>query len=254
MSICGNYPLSIQIQDIDHNMLSKMNLLDMCCSESLRKYPPAIRWVTGITEADQKSHPSCQNHVISYQTALSGPTVKSDKQCTPADSTWCLSSRTFFVLWCDSFTFRLRFFHFYRTERECNGATTLKGIDIQEGVLVVIPIRAIHYDPKIWPEPDKFDPYRFTPEQKAKHGPYDWIPFGSGPRNCVAMRLALVEFKIAVAYLVREYRFIRSDKTEVKIPTFLSWRKTCLPNLKSQNAIRDEKSARFQVCLTNGKA
>ena len=82
-------------------------------------------------------------------------------------------------------------------------------------MLVVVPIYAIHYDPKIWPEPEKFNPYRFTPEEKAKHTPYDWLPFGSGPRNCVAMRLALTEMKIAVAYLARKYKFLRSEKTEV---------------------------------------
>ena len=80
---------------------------------------------------------------------------------------------------------------------------------------VTIPIYAIHHDPKIWPEPEQFNPYRFSPEEKAKHSVLDWIPFGAGPRNCVAMRLALTEFKIAIVYLVRNYKFISSEKTEV---------------------------------------
>ena len=83
---------------------------------------------------------------------------------------------------------------------------------------VQIPIYAIHHDQKIWPEPEKFDPYRFTTEEKAKHTAYDWIPFGSGPRNCVAMRLAQIEVKIGVAYLIRAYKFVRCDKTEVSSP------------------------------------
>ena len=82
-------------------------------------------------------------------------------------------------------------------------------------MVVTIPIYAIHHDPKIWPEPEKFDPYRFTPEEKAKHSVLDWIPFGAGPRNCVAMRLALIEFKIAIVYLIRNYKFVKSEKTEV---------------------------------------
>ena len=82
-------------------------------------------------------------------------------------------------------------------------------------MVVTIPIYAIHHDPKIWPEPEKFDPYRFTPEEKAKHSVLDWIPFGAGPRNCVAMRLALTEFKIAIVYLIRNYKFVKSEKTEV---------------------------------------
>ena len=77
------------------------------------------------------------------------------------------------------------------------------------------PIYAIHHDPRIWPEPEKFNPYRFTPEEKAKHSSFDWIPFGAGPRNCIAMRMALMEVKVAVASLVRKYKFIRSVDTEV---------------------------------------
>ena len=57
---------------------------------------------------------------------------------------------------------------------------------------------------------------RWTPEEKAKHGPYDWIPFGAGPRNCVAMRLALTEFKIAMVYLIRAFKFVKTEKTEVR--------------------------------------
>ena len=82
-------------------------------------------------------------------------------------------------------------------------------------MIVVVPIYAIHHDPKIWPEPEKFNPYRFTPEEKAKHGPYDWMPFGAGPRNCIAMRFALLEVKVAAAFLLQKYKFVRSVDTEV---------------------------------------
>ena len=111
----------------------------------------------------------------------------------------------------------VKFFSFFssRTERLCASDTRIGDIDIKKGIHVQIPIHAIHHDPKIWPEPKKFNPYRFTPEEKAKHGPYDWIPCGSGPRNCVAMRLAQVELKIGVAYLIRAFNFVRCEKTEV---------------------------------------
>ena len=103
----------------------------------------------------------------------------------------------------------------YRTQRVCNKETTIKGISVHESIVVSAPILAIHYDPKIWPEPKKFDPYRFTKEEKAKRNTLDWIPFGAGPRNCIAMRLALIEVQIAIAYLVRKYKFVRCEKTEV---------------------------------------
>ena len=104
---------------------------------------------------------------------------------------------------------------FCRTERQCANDTRIKDIDIPKGSIISIPIYAIHYDPEIWPEPEKFNPYRFTPEEKLKHGPYDWLPFGAGPRGCIAMRLGLLEIKIACIYLLRAFRFIKSEKTEV---------------------------------------
>ena len=57
--------------------------------------------------------------------------------------------------------------------------------------------------------------FRFTKEEKAKHTAYDWIPFGSGPRSCVAMRLALTEIKIAIVHVLKHYKLLRSYKTEV---------------------------------------
>ena len=111
---------------------------------------------------------------------------------------------------------------FCRVDRESSRDVTINGVDIPKGMTVLIPIYAMHHDPKIWPEPEKFNPHRFTPEEKAKHNTLDWIPFGAGPRNCVAMRLALTEFKIAIVYLVRKYKFIKSDKTEVCTTLFNS--------------------------------
>ncbi len=104
-----------------------------------------------------------------------------------------------------------------RTDRESTRDTTINGINIPKDTKVVLLIYPQHYDPEIWPEPEKFNPYRWTPEEKVKHGTYDWIPFGGGPRNCVAMRLALTEFKIAMVYLIRAFRFVRTSKTEVPI-------------------------------------
>ena len=93
--------------------------------------------------------------------------------------------------------------------------TKIKDLEVPKGMIVAVPVYAIHHDPNIWPEPEKFNPYRFTPEEKAKHGPYDWMPFGAGPRNCIAMRFALLEVKVAAAYLLQKYKFVRSVDTEV---------------------------------------
>ena len=57
--------------------------------------------------------------------------------------------------------------------------------------------------------------FRFTPENKAKRHPYAWIPFGVGPRNCVGMRFALTEIKMATVAVVQNFTVVRCDETEV---------------------------------------
>lgn len=56
---------------------------------------------------------------------------------------------------------------------------------IEKGRVVWIPISAIHRDPTYWPEPEKFDPERFSDENKKNVIPGTFMPFGNGPRNCI---------------------------------------------------------------------
>ena len=56
---------------------------------------------------------------------------------------------------------------------------------------------------------------RFSPEEKAKRDPFVFMPFGQGPRNCIGMRLALLEAKIAVIHALKKVKFVKCDETQV---------------------------------------
>ena len=54
---------------------------------------------------------------------------------------------------------------------------------IEKGIKMLIPVQGLHYDPKYFPNPEKFNPDRF--KVNIPTGVY--LPFGDGPRNCIGM-------------------------------------------------------------------
>ncbi|GFT91048.1 cytochrome P450 3A1 [Nephila pilipes] len=91
------------------------------------------------------------------------------------------------------------------------------GITIPEGMLVTIPIYAIHRNPEEFPEPEKFDPDRFTPEKRAQRDPYAYFPFGVGPRSCVGIRFGLMGIKMCLAYVIANFQIKRCPETKVPL-------------------------------------
>jgi cytochrome P450 len=116
-------------------------------------------------------------------------------------------------------------------DRVCTSPCDIDGIHFERGDWVQFSAWGIHHCDKYWPEPHKFMPERlglneiinnsaqmcssFLPENKDNIVPYSFIPFGSGPRNCVGMRLAYLEAKIGILHVLKSFRLLRDAKTEV---------------------------------------
>ena len=62
---------------------------------------------------------------------------------------------------------------------------------IGKGINVIIPVYAIHHDPRYYPEPNRFDPERFSEENKKTRPEGTYLPFGDGPRICIGMYMEL---------------------------------------------------------------
>ena len=109
-----------------------------------------------------------------------------------------------------------------RIERLCIEEHTLpNGVKVEPGDLIHLPIYLMHHKSEYFHEPEKFDPERFMPENRHKVPAGSYLPFVIGPRNCIGMRFALMEAKLALVNLVIKYKILPSDQTSTKF-TYLS--------------------------------
>ncbi|CAD0254265.1 unnamed protein product [Spodoptera exigua] len=88
-----------------------------------------------------------------------------------------------------------------------------KDFILRKGTGVWIPAYAFHRDPQYFPNPDKFDPERFSEENKHTINPFAYMPFGVGPRNCIGSRFALCEIKVMVYQILKEMVLSPSETT-----------------------------------------
>nr|XP_023024029.1 cytochrome P450 9e2-like [Leptinotarsa decemlineata] len=105
-------------------------------------------------------------------------------------------------------------------ERTCTETYTIEPATIDEpplviekGILVWIPLYSLHHDPEYFENPYKFDPERFNDENKNKIEPYQYMPFGMGPRNCPSIRFGMITVKTLIFYLLLNFEISPTDRT-----------------------------------------
>ncbi|MDD9379513.1 cytochrome P450 [Streptomyces sp. ZAF1911] len=104
-------------------------------------------------------------------------------------------------------------------------AAEVDGHTIPAGADVIVAPWVTHRHPGYWPDPERFDPDRFTPEAEAARPRYAWMPFGGGPRACIGQHFSMLESVIALAMLLRAYEFEAVD-TEVSVTAGITLRTT----------------------------
>lgn len=81
-------------------------------------------------------------------------------------------------------------------------------------VLVVLPL--VQRDPRVWPDPERFDPDRFAPGQ-MKSRAHAYKPFGTGQRACIGRQFALHEAVLTLALILHRYDLTADSKYRLKI-------------------------------------
>ncbi|XP_037292329.1 cytochrome P450 6B2-like isoform X1 [Manduca sexta] len=87
-------------------------------------------------------------------------------------------------------------------------------VTVEKGTSVIISPIGIHHDEKYYPNPHIFDPERFSPENSGQRHPCAYIPFGTGPRNCIGMRFARLQGSVGLVKLLSKVRVEPSKNTQ----------------------------------------
>lgn len=112
--------------------------------------------------------------------------------------------------------------------RKLTEDTELNGATIPAGQDIFIPIYMVHRNPKIYPDPERFIPERFAEDAENLRGPYDYIPFSIGSRNCIGQKYGMMQLKMTVVRLIANFRVLPSEATaSVKLRTDLVLRPEC---------------------------
>ncbi|XP_046382242.1 uncharacterized protein LOC124153185 [Ischnura elegans] len=80
------------------------------------------------------------------------------------------------------------------------------GLTIAKGTIVMVPIHGLQMDPKYFPDPEVFNPERFSPEGKREWPSQAYLPFGDGPRICIGMRFAQMQIALVLVCLLSRLR------------------------------------------------
>jgi cytochrome P450 len=90
--------------------------------------------------------------------------------------------------------------------RKAKGAFELGGVEVPAESICILCPYLVHRDPRWFPEPEKFDPERWTPEARDSRPKFSYYPFGGGARVCIGERFAWMEGVIVMAAIAQKWR------------------------------------------------
>jgi cytochrome P450 len=91
--------------------------------------------------------------------------------------------------------------------REALHNIDINGYSVPKGATILFSPYTLHRRPEYFPEPEVFDPERFTPEREKVLPRYAYLPFGAGPRICIGNHFALMEGQLLIATLAQHATF-----------------------------------------------
>ena len=110
------------------------------------------------------------------------------------------------------------------TIREAREADEICGFKVTPGLQIMISPWILHRHRRLWDEPERFDPTRFSKESSDKRPRFAYLPFGGGPRVCIGATLAMTEATLILAVLAQRFRLRLKEPQEIKLQVRITLR------------------------------
>ncbi|KAI8906323.1 cytochrome P450 [Gorgonomyces haynaldii] len=102
--------------------------------------------------------------------------------------------------------------------RTCTEPVTVLGHEYPKGTFFQVYLRGLHVNPKYYTDPETFNPDRWN--GNIDKGAF--LPFSDGVHNCIGRKLAIIEFKLILAMLVKRYTFTLVPNQELELVTSIT--------------------------------
>ncbi|KAH8277808.1 hypothetical protein KR018_007651 [Drosophila ironensis] len=120
----------------------------------------------------------------------------------------------------------------------------IEGNLVPKGTTLNLGIIMLGYNDKVFKDPHKFKPVRFELE---KPGPFEYVPFSAGPRNCIGQKFALLEIKTVVSKIIRNFEVLPALDELVSKDGYV---KTTLGMAPEERKMRDAHLHKYDPILS----
>lgn len=100
----------------------------------------------------------------------------------------------------------------------------INGYHIPAGAIILMSQYIMHRNPKYFPEPDRFDPERWTPQARESRPKFSYFPFGGGPRLCIGEGFAWMEGVLVLATVAQRWKLRLADGASVEMQPLVTLR------------------------------